>query len=394
MDEPRNEEPVDETDLFEYFQIVWQRKWGGLLIINCVVIATLIHTLWLADEVYEAQATIMPLKSSSGSRMSALTNFVPGGLPFSMSPGEENLNRFVNILQSRTLAEAVVRHLDLMHELYRDVPPQERPTFQRVVKHVKSDLVQATDNKKGLVQFSAQADSPQLAADIANAYVQHLQRYLKENIATESERNRIFIEGQHQQAVQDLEQAERQLQAFKEQHRLFSLSAQTADLMTRLGTLKGNLMAKQADLNVRKRSGVAENNPQYKTLTYEIEVIKQQITELEEGTRDTVESESVALEALPELERELARLMREKAVQETLYQLLGQQYEEAKIAEASAEISFLTLDSAIPPLLRVKPNRMLNLLLGGMLGVMFAFAYVMLQTVVEKYRNRQEEEKG
>ena len=102
--------------------------------------------------------------------------------------------------------------------------------------------------------------------------------------------------------------------------------------------------------------------------------------------------DSVPLEAFPQLERELSQLMREKTVQETLYTLLAEQYEQAKIEEASDEISFLTLDTAIPPLRRIKPNRKLNLLLGGLLGGMFAIAYVMLQTVLENYRNRQKHE--
>ena len=392
MDEPHNEEAVDEIDLFEYFQIFWKRKWGGLLIINCVVIVTLIQILWLADEVYEAQATIMPLKSSSGGTISALRNMVPTGLaPFPLSQGEGDLNRFTNILQSRTIAEAIVRHLDLINLLYQDVPPEERPTLQKVVKTVRQDLIRATDNKQGLVQFAVQAHSAQLAADIANAYVQHLQRYLKENTTTESRRNRVFIEDQYEKASRDLERAEQHLQAFQEKYKLFSLSAQTEQIIASLGTLKGSLMAKEVELNIRRRSGVSQTNPQYMALIYEIDELRQKIAELEKGTVNSSGFESVALEALPELQKRFAQLMRDRAMQEALSVQLAQQVKQAEIAEESDEISFLPLDSAIPPLLRIKPNRKLNLLLGGMLGVMFAVAYVMLQTLLEKYRGRQHE---
>ena len=69
--------------------------------------------------------------------------------------------------------------------------------------------------------------SPQLAADMANAYIQHLQRHLKENTSTESRRNRIFIKEQYQRAIRDLEEAEGRLQAFKDEHKAISLSGQT-----------------------------------------------------------------------------------------------------------------------------------------------------------------------
>ena len=391
MDEPHNEEAVDEIDLFEYFQIFWKRKWGGLLIINCVVIVTLIQILWLADEVYEAQATIMPLKSSSGGTISALRNMVPTGLaPFPLSQGEENLNRFTNILQSRTIAEAIVRHLDLINLLYPDVPPKEHPTLQRVVQTVRQKLIRATAyNKKGLVRFAVQAHSAQLAADIANAYVQHLQRYLRENTTTESRRNRVFIEDQYEKASRDLERAEQHLQAFQEKYKLFSLSAQTEQIIASLGTLKGSLMAKEVELNIRRRSGVSRTNPQYMALIYEIDELRQKIAELEKGTGNSSGFESVALEALPGLQKQFAQLMRDRAMQEALSIYLAQQVKQAGIVEENDAISFLPLDSAIPSLLRIKPNRKLNLLLGGMLGVMFAVAYVILQTLLEKYRGRQ-----
>jgi uncharacterized protein involved in exopolysaccharide biosynthesis len=103
----------------------------------------------------------------------------------------------------------------------------------------------------------------------------------------------------------------------------------------------------------------------------------------------------VALEELPTLERQLAQLMREKTVQETLYSLLAEQYERAKIEEASNETSFTLLDKAIPPLYRIKPRRKLNLMLGGVLGLFLGVGSVFLneyvQNSMEKRRKKAEE---
>ena len=82
--------------------------------------------------------------------------------------------------------------------------------------------------------------------------------------------------------------------------------------------------------------------------------------------------------------------MREKTVQETLYSLLAQQYEQAKIAEANDEISFSVLDSAIPPFRRIKPKRTLNVMLGGVVGVMLAVGYVMVQRKLSERLERDE----
>jgi uncharacterized protein involved in exopolysaccharide biosynthesis len=281
----------------------------------------------------------------------------------------------------------VVRHLDLINQLYSDILPEERPMFQEAVRIVRGSLVQVADNKQGLVYFTARAPSSQLAADIANAYVQHLQQYLKENTTTESRRTRIFIEEQYQKAFHHLDTAEQKLQTFQETHKVVSLPEQTEDMIKRLGALNADLKLKAVDLNVRKRIGVSENNPEYKRLIYEIDEIRQLIAELEKGTANSSEFDSVVLEALPELQKQLAQLMRDRTMQETLHMLLAQELKQAEIAEESDEISFLTLDSAIPPLWRVRPNRRLSLLLGGTLGVMFAIVYIMLRTFWEKHRN-------
>jgi uncharacterized protein involved in exopolysaccharide biosynthesis len=141
--------------------------------------------------------------------------------------------------------------------------------------------------------------------------------------------------------------------------------------------IKGNLMAKEVQLKVLKRSGIAPNNPQYKTLTFQIDALQGQIEEIETGIGNPTQLDSIPLEALPELETEFSQLMREKTVQETLYSLLAQQYEQAKIAEANDEISFSVLDAAIPPFRRIKPKRTLSVMLGGVVGIMFATLYIM-----------------
>ena len=100
-----------------------------------------------------------------------------------MSKRETDVNQFIN-------------SLDLVSRLYSDVPSDEQPEFQDVIKQVQK-LISVTENKKGLLVVTAKASFAQLASNLANAYIQHLQRYLLNNTSTESPRNRVFIEKQH-----------------------------------------------------------------------------------------------------------------------------------------------------------------------------------------------------
>ena len=375
----------DEIDLLEYVALFWKQKWIIFLIVNIAVFGALVYTFFIADEVYRAQTSTMPLKSSAGGSLASLRSLMPAGLvSLPMSKGEEDLNRFINILQSRMITEEVINSLDLVNRLYSDVPSNKKPEFQEVIGNIRA-LISAKDNKAGLLQFTAEASSTQLASDLANAYIQHLLRYLSNNISTESRRNRVFVEQQYQKVTWDLSQAEQHLQKFKEQNKLFSLTAQAEDIITRRGALEGNLTAMEIKLEVLRKSKAAPNNPEYRAIDYQISALKEKIKEMNTGTRRATQLESVPLEAFPKIERELTQLLREKTIQETLYGILAQEYEQAKISESHDEISLVVLDPAVPPIRRIEPNRKLSLLLGGMVGLMLAFGYVILQNLVMKY---------
>ena len=254
---------------------------------------------------------------------------------------------------------------------------------------MRSNLVSITDNKKGLLVIAASTTSAQLSADIANTYVEHLQSYLAENTATESRRNRIFIEEQYRKSTDSLAKIDKDLQRFKEENNIFSLEAQSAGIVSQIGTLDGMLTAKEIELAVLDNVNVARNNPKRRALTYEIQALQQKLEALNKGNDNSSDALSVSLTAIPKIERELKNLMREQVKQETLYALLAQQYEQVKIEEASDEISLVILDSAIPPVRKSKPNRRLLLLLGGVIGLMLSFGLVITLNLVEKYKDDQ-----
>ena len=80
---------------------------------------------------------------------------------------------------------------------------------------------------------------------------------------------------------------------------------------------------------------------------------------------------------VPELGLELARLMRDVKVQETVYTLLTQQLEQAKIAEARDTPTVQVLDKAVPADRKSKPIIRLNMAIAGItslfVGIFLAF---------------------
>jgi hypothetical protein len=66
--------------------------------------------------------------------------------------------------------------------------------------------------------------------------------------------------------------------------------------------------------------------------------------------------------------------MRELKVQETVYQLLTSQYEQAKLAEARDTPTVQVLDPAIPAERKSRPKIRQNMMLAGVLALAFGIA--------------------
>jgi len=79
------------------------------------------------------------------------------------------------------------------------------------------------------------------------------------------------------------------------------------------------------------------------------------------------------LESLPEKKLQLARLMRSAQVAEKLYIMLQEKYQESRITEVGQIGNVRIIDSAKEPEEPISPKKKLNLLLGFLLGIGFAF---------------------
>ncbi|MBT5536392.1 hypothetical protein HOK31_25225 [Candidatus Poribacteria bacterium] len=227
------------------------------------------------------------------------------------------------------------------------------------------------DRKQSVIKVSVMFEGdPEMAAALANAYIEELRAYLRENTSTEARRNRVFIENRFREAETDLAAAEGDLEAFEQEHELVSLPEQTAYAVTRLGELEARLAAKQIERDVLAQAKVSPGSAPLAALEVEIRGIDGMLSEALRGRGSAVGT--MALADLPTVKRELFELMRAKAVQETLFKLLAEQYEVAKIDEIREEVAFETLDLAMPATERASPRRKVDMVIGLAIGCVLA----------------------
>jgi len=95
---------------------------------------------------------------------------------------------------------------------------------------------------------------------------------------------------------------------------------------------------------------------------------------------------------VPEVGLELAKLLRETKVQETVWELLNQQYYQAKIQEARDTPTVQVLDEAVPPERRTSPKRALLVITMSVASLLVSIFWAFGQEYVDRLRVERVEE--
>ncbi len=393
MDEMRSRRRLDdeEIDLLEYWGVV--RRHVGLIVFLCgvAVLATLGYSLWL-PKVYESTATILT-PDERGSRgfglatalaASGIAQSIPGLSIPSMTPQRDI---FVGILRSRTMAQDVAERFQL-HQRYETIYLGD--AIKRLLKATTVAL-----SKEGIISVRVEDTDPQLAADMANFYVANLDQMLARIATTEASKQRVFVAVRLTETERELRRAEEALRQFQEENKVIALQEQARGAVETTAQLKGEIMASEVQLEVMRKFATDANADVIK-LKRRIEEMKRHLAQMQYGQGWVLPGENrnpgeprneihIPFAQVPELGLELARLMREVKVQETVYTLLTQQLEQAKIAEARDMPTVQTLDKAVPADRKSKPKIKLSMAIAGLTsllaGILLAFFLEYLASV-------------
>ena len=153
-------------------------------------------------------------------------------------------------------------------------------------------------------------------------------------------------------------------------------SPQVSEVEIRIREIKNKISEKVAEIVGSK---VSARNPIYQDLLIQIVTLETNTISLDakmEAISKTIKEYEKRLEKLPEKELQLARLERAVKVSENIYLLLLEKYQEARINEVMELGDIRVIDEARVPGSPIKPNKKLNLAIGGILGLMLGVMLV------------------
>ena len=370
-----------------HVQLLWEKR-RLLYKIATRALAVSLVVAFLIPAQYQSTISIMPPDSlSSVTMLAALADKAkqPGLAAMAGNLlGMKNTGAlFVNLLSSRTVQDHLVEKFHLQ-KVYRS----------RYVQDARKTLGERTsieeDRKSGVITVVVTDRSPQRAHDMALAYVEELNRLVSQVSTSSARRERMFIEQRLDSVKNDLESAEKQFSAFASKNAALDIKEQTKAMVESAAILQGQIIATESELQGLEQI-YTDTNVRVRSLRARLTELKLQAQRIG-GTdaslaTDVTNSDDLypSIRKLPILGVEWADLYRRMKIEETVYELLNQQYELARIQEAKEIPTVNVIDPADLPEKKSFPPRLLVALMMTLLSLVvsvgFLFAWVRWQKV-------------
>ena len=363
-----------KNDTFiEYFKVVINQRKAILRNTIIITIIAIIVSFLLTPQ-FTATATILP----PGTEQTTSLDLTVGGL----STGNAGIPGLSSILPGLTtpsdLYTAIMKSGKVRSRIIKQFNLKQKfKTRTMYDTHKKlTDITQIKISPEGIISISVTYKDKYLATKIANAYIEELDKFNKEISMTSAKKYRLFIEKRLKEAEDSLARAEETLKNFQKKNRTVALDTEIKKVIETIASLKSRVILKE----VQKKAVSGVDNPYIQSIERELRELRKQLAKIEFGSKTKKRDEfgagfSIPLSELPEVFLEYARLLRDVKVQEAVYELLAQQYEQARIMEVKDTPTVQILDKARIPEKKSSPNRRLIALLALYCAVTFSVMY-------------------
>jgi uncharacterized protein involved in exopolysaccharide biosynthesis len=373
-----------EINLLELAQVIAKRKMVIIRVCGMIAILAVIVTLLLPD-IYTATARVIPPLKDSGGGLSALLGQIGGTSKMAELAGGSlgfggSTDLYLGILKSRSVADAVIKRLDLAKEFKTRTPEETRKKLGKVL-NIKA-------GKDGIITISADNKNPKMAAQLANAMVEELDRKSVLLNLTKAGTERIFLEKRLDLVKQDLKKAETDLKSFQELHKTFKVDAQATAAIQGIARINAEIASKEVQL-ATLQGFQTDESPEVRMAKSSLAKLRSQYAAMAGSSGE--DNVIPASGNIPALALEHLRLMREIKIEEAVFEQLTKQFELAKFGEAKDSSSLQVLDEAVVPLKKSKPFRLLIVIIATVIAFFMSILWVFIQ---EYFENLPDEDKA
>lgn len=340
-----NESPTVGTPAaapFEYTAldalVILCRSYKKVALVAVSVGAVAYAATFLISPTFTAKTMFLPPQqaqsagaSAIAAQLGALTALTGGAGGGGRSTGDQ----YVALMQSANVEDRLLDHFKLLE----NYGVKHRAAARKLLEQNTRIFL---GKKDGLISVEVDADSPRLAADLANQYVIELKRLSSELALTEAQQRRAFFENELKRTKQRLAEAQGALQL--EGFNAGALKAEPKTAAESFARLQAELTAAEVRLQTLRRV-LADSATEVQQQLALITALRAQVAQQEANNGQSNQADYLGR-------------YREFKYQETLFELFSKQYEMARLDESRDGAVVQVIDIATPPELKSKPRRL------------------------------------
>jgi uncharacterized protein involved in exopolysaccharide biosynthesis len=315
--------------------------------------------------VFRASTTLMPPQQPQSGAAALLSQLGGAAGMMAGAAGLKNPNDvYIGMLKSRTVADALINRFSLLKSYKLESLEKTRLRLE------ESSTISA--GKEGLITIMVDDEDPKRSAQMANAYVEELEKLTRTLAVTQASQRRLFYERQLEMAQAKLADIEVSLKSSIDTRGVISVDSESRAVAETIGRLRAQVSAKEIQLGSMK-AFVTPNNVQYRQVQEELDSLRAELARLENGRAGDNSGPNVASKA----GLESVKMLRDLKYHQMLYELLAKQYEMARLEEANDPSVIQVLDPALTPERKFKPKRGLIIVLAGLTALVLSVAFAL-----------------
>jgi uncharacterized protein involved in exopolysaccharide biosynthesis len=363
--------------------LLWDRR-RLLLRVAGIAIVLSAAIAFLIPKRYESVARLMPPEqSSSGAAMLAvLAGHSLGGLGglgnlAGLLGGRTSSALYIDLLHSRSISDHIIDRFDLQR-VYK-----KRYRID-TVKYLAHHTTVVDDKKSGVITVTFNDTDPRRAQAITQAYLDELNSLMTHANTSSARREREFIEKRLVNVQAELQSAEKALGQFSSNNVTFDIKEQTHAMVDAAAKLQGEMIVGQSELDSLQQI-YGEENVRVRAVRARIGVLKSELAKMSGSSSDEFNGTGSelypSLRQIPKLAVPYADLYRRVRIQETVFELLSQQYELSRIEEAKDTPVVAVFDEPLVAEKKSFPPRLLIILIVTAAAVITTSFYIVLTTM-------------
>jgi uncharacterized protein involved in exopolysaccharide biosynthesis len=351
-------------------------QWRKFILLSGLGTAVLLAAVsFVLPSWYTATTTIFPPESATMMPYAEIVQQLSSPLLGPMGTGVAPGTIYIEMLKSRTVCEKIIDEFGLMKR-YKANRIEE--AIDALHSHLGFTLL---DN--GLLIMTLEDRDPQRAADMTNRMVELLDETTRTIKETRAGRTKEFVHRQLVERQKLLAHAEDSLKVFQQVHNAVNLDEQLKSAMDIVTSLISRATALEVEMGYMK-NWMSSNSEEYLRKEAEYREVMSQIRKLKANNaasdKDLLRSFIPTLGDIPDVALQYMRLRREVEIQNTIYTMLTNEYEKARIEEARDTPVVQVLDRAEKPNLRSRPKRKLFAIVGGLIGLGWGSVLALFRT--------------